>query len=820
MSNKKSTTLNTGLSKIVAPDFSQRLLQVVKWVLLILVVGTFGIFFYPELVTYQPDYQLGDIAGHDIKAPRDFFVEDKPATDANRQLAVEKVLTVYDHDTRIATAISDRIIKAFALMAERIAEYDAAQQGSQLPGGEAGDQSMEPFPPPPDPALREKTILAHRKEFADALGIEVDQGAFKLLYSKSFSPELADHIVRILLDILANGVVANKEVLLKEAEKGIILRNVADQTEKTVYALRQYYGPDQAKTMVRIVAEPLVKNLNYNEINLIVDFCQNLLQPNITLNRNETEKRKTLALESITPIMNKVKAGEMILREGERVSSLQVLQLKEMNRLAESKPFSTAGIGAAIMVATLLVISYFLYFQQPRRRRLNNLKNLFFLSISLVAVFGMVKLGVSIKAALAPASTVFIPPNAVIFALPIAAAAMTVCLLLGFEIALVYGAVSAVCASFLSGGHFELLFFLLINQTLAAYWVQECRERKLMMVAGLKLGILNIFLALTISIFTGDHIGLNMLWSGALGFLGGIGSIIITVGLAPLVEMAFGYMTDITLLELANLDRPLLRRLMLEAPGTYHHSMIVGSMVEAAASEIGANPLLAKVSAYYHDIGKVKKPPYFIENQTGGRNKHDKLAPSMSSLILIAHVKDGVEIAQQHKLGKVIIDTIQQHHGTSLIHYFYDKAKQLRGEDAVNIDDFRYPGPKPQTKETGLVMLADVVEAASRTLENPTPARIQGLVQHLINKVFSDGQLDNCELTLKDLHSIAKSFNKILYGIHHYRIEYADSPTKEPREGSKAKNGHSDRQPTEKSSRRNHKNSKEGPKHLKRLGLS
>ncbi|MBI5897212.1 MAG: HD domain-containing protein, partial [Desulfobacterales bacterium] len=216
-------------------------------------------------------------------------------------------------------------------------------------------------------------------------------------------------------------------------------------------------------------------------------------------------------------------------------------------------------------------------------------------------------------------------------------------------------------------------------------------------------------------------------------------------------------------------------------------------------------------------IGKVKKPLYFIENQTDGRNKHDKLAPSMSSLILIAHVKDGVEIAQRHKLGQIIIDTIQQHHGSSLIHYFFEKAKQLKGDVGVKIDDFRYPGPKPQTKEVGLVMLADVVEAASRTLENPTPARLQGLVQQLINKVFSDGQLDSCELTLKDLHSIAKSFNKILNGIHHHRIEYAETAAKEI---AKVKNGSPDRQPAAKPAPKDPNRPKESPGHLKRLGMS
>jgi putative nucleotidyltransferase with HDIG domain len=283
--------------------------------------------------------------------------------------------------------------------------------------------------------------------------------------------------------------------------------------------------------------------------------------------------------------------------------------------------------------------------------------------------------------------------------------------------------------------------------------------------------------------------------------------------------MMFGYTTDIKLLELANLDRPILRKLMLEAPGTYHHSVVVGSLVEAAADAVGANPLLAKASGYYHDVGKIKKPLYFIENQAGGENKHDKLAPSMSSLILIAHVKDGVEIARHHKLGRAIIDIIQQHHGTSLIAYFYEKASQLKGTDDVKMEHFRYPGPRPQTKEAGLVLLADAVEAASRSLENPTPARIKGLVQKIINKLFLDGQLNECELTLRDLHEIARSFNKILTGIHHHRIEYPDGVGTIDTE-TRRLNGNSDRRQAESLQDRTREDQEDGADSLKRLGMS
>jgi putative nucleotidyltransferase with HDIG domain len=229
------------------------------------------------------------------------------------------------------------------------------------------------------------------------------------------------------------------------------------------------------------------------------------------------------------------------------------------------------------------------------------------------------------------------------------------------------------------------------------------------------------------------------------------------------------------------------------------------------------------VCAYYHDIGKMKKPLYFIENQKTGENRHEKLAPSMSSLILTTHVKDGVELAKEHGLGKEIIDTIQQHHGTSLITFFYQKAKEKAESGTgkhwnVKEEDFRYPGPKPQTKEAGLVMLADMVEAASRSLSDPTPSRIQGTVQKMINKAFSDGQLDECELTLKDLHEIAKNFNKTLSGIFHQRIRYPEMGETKPEK--KGKDGHSDQRPEEDAGTRKPDDSSRAEEGLKRLGLS
>jgi putative nucleotidyltransferase with HDIG domain len=265
--------------------------------------------------------------------------------------------------------------------------------------------------------------------------------------------------------------------------------------------------------------------------------------------------------------------------------------------------------------------------------------------------------------------------------------------------------------------------------------------------------------------------------------VGGCLSAFMAVGATPIVEYLGQYASDMRLIEMATLDHPLLKELSVQAPGTWNHSMVMGMMVESAADAIKANPVVCRVGAYFHDIGKSKKPLYFVENQTPGENRHDKLSPSMSALIIRSHVKDGVELAKKHKLPALIEDMIPQHHGTSVIEYFFDKARKEIEEqggdpDTVDVSLYSYPGPKPQTREAGLLMLADGIEAAARTLQDPTSDRIQGMVQKMINKVFASGQLNECELTLRDLHLIAKCFTRVLTGIYHQRIQYSEPAEK------------------------------------------
>jgi len=272
--------------------------------------------------------------------------------------------------------------------------------------------------------------------------------------------------------------------------------------------------------------------------------------------------------------------------------------------------------------------------------------------------------------------------------------------------------------------------------------------------------------------------GSEVLTEIGYGIVNGIVSAFLTIGVLPVFELVFGITTDITLLELSDLNHPILKRLALEAPGTFHHSLSVGNLSEAATLAIGGNPLLARVGAYYHDIGKIEIPEYFVENQLSVKSKHESLTPSMSSLILSSHVKKGRTLGEEAGLPDDVLNFIEEHHGTMVMSYFYDKALK-QGTAESSQDKFRYPGPKPQTRETGIAMLADAVEAASRTLDEPTPARINNLIQRIISDRFQSGELDECPLTLRDLAKIKESFAQILIAAFHQRVVY---PTKEKSE--------------------------------------
>lgn len=428
-------------------------------------------------------------------------------------------------------------------------------------------------------------------------------------------------------------------------------------------------------------------------------------------------------------------------------------------------------IGTFFIIALLLILLY----QDLMRYKPSIYKNYMMLLLIGILLSGNFIIGRSFYYILEGFTTWLgnIDPQLPIYAIPLATGSMLAALLIDIHAAIVFSVITSLLAGIWTGNPFYSIFSFVAGLT-AAFGVIRCKKRSAIWRAGFFVGLVCMLTSLIIILLQGQLLTMDAPIALGLAFLNGLIVATLVSAFLPLLEHIFKLTTDISLLELLDLNQPLMRNLLVEAPGTYHHSIIVGNLVEVAAEAVGVNPLLARVSAYYHDIGKIKMPEYFIENQSISISRHEKLAPRMSSLILMSHVKEGVELARQHKLPESIINIIQEHHGTSVITYFYQKAKEQRGNalSPPAEDDFRYPGPKPQSRVAALVLMADAVEAASRTLTDPIPTRISALVDRIIDHFFLDGQLDDCELTLKDLREIRSHFVYLLTSMFHKRINY------------------------------------------------
>jgi len=781
-----------------------------KWLTLIALSLIISIMLFPNILRRQTVYNLGDVAERDIKASHDFLIEKKGLTEERRQEAVKNVPSVYDFDIT-ASDLIPRLKEAFSEAREYYPYYAQAEDIAFWEFFNISEKI-------PKDSSEDKGLLKDR--FFEILEIPPDEDIFQKFTQNGFSSQLEEEIIQLVTPLFKKGIVGNRITLMDQAEKGIILHDILTHRETLVIDLKRFYDIEEAKHFLENQRSILKQRLTSTELaDLSIKMAVSLIKPNLTFNKRETELRKDLARKAVKPFYFKIKKGEMLVREGERIEPDHLLKLS-----GETTSFGQADIlrrapATAILIGLLFAAVYLVGLMNVKSFRGDG-KDLLFNSVILLTMFTSV-LAYNFVAEEIARGFHFFTSKTLLFAMPVACGAMLIAIFQGIGMAFAFSLVISVLASLIIGGRLEFFIYFFISSLVAAYGVRDCKERGVLIKTGLKVGLINIVLSLSIEMIYGSINTMEALSASAAGFIGGMLVGVISTGIIPLIEMLFGFTTDIKLLELANLDQPLLRELMVQTPGTYHHSVIVSNMVEATAKAIQANPLLAKVSAYYHDIGKIKKPLYFIENQRAGENRHEKLAPSMSSLVLISHVKDGVELAKKHKLGREIIDIIHQHHGTSLISYFYQKAKEQmvkKGGKSTQVkeENFRYPGQKPQTKEAGLVMLADMVEAASRSLVDPNPARIQGIVQKIINKVFSDGQLDECELTLKDLHEIAKSFNKTLSGIFHQRVEYPEVMTKIPK---KAVNGDTDQITTEDTRVKKSEDRPIDEEGLKRLGM-
>ena len=798
-----------------ASDKDQSLL----WKKVLLLAGfslILGVLVTPHYIVLPVNFQVGDVAEYDIKAVHDFLVTDEAATQRKEEETARESLAVYDLDEQTVENLRQRLGAVFTPL--RSLFQQPAE--SSVTGKESSGKGVSGIH-----KSGKEMALGKKKDFETQLGINISDADYAVLIKEKFDPRIENSIIELADSVLAGGVVGNKSFLLSQLQKGIMLRSVQSGEESRVMDLLRFLSVEDARRQLRLRAASILEEDNKKVRTAIVHLAQALLPPNVTFNRNETEMRRQKAVEAVKPVFFQVKKGEMIVREGQRLGQEQVLKLHMQAQGKFERGIIFTMLGIALMSGLLILLAVHVAGKYVRQFP-TKIKDVLFLTLLLTILLILAKLSVGVADAIHSGFS-FISQEAIFYMLPMAAGAMLVTIFFGPTIAIIFTFFLALLAALILDRQIDLLFYYLIGSLVAIQGVVVCRDRSTPLRAGLTVGLTNsvviLFMTLAYQRLLTTQTGVALVFGIAGGILAGV----VTSALGPLAEIGFGYTTDVKLLELASMDQPLLRQLMVQVPGTYHHSIVVGNLVEAAAKSIGANSLLARVAAYYHDIGKIRKPLYFVENQGRGENKHERLAPSMSSLILISHVKDGVDLAKNYRLGEGIQNIIQQHHGTSLITFFYQKAIDLqeklkgsKGGDAspVSEQDYRYPGPKPQTKEAGLVLLADAVEAASRTLADPTAARIQGLVQKIVNRIFSDGQLDECELTLKDLHEIAKSFIQILMGISHQRIEYPE-PAAKGSEGKARANGDPGQRSTKRDRNGAREDKDEGEEDLKRLGM-
>jgi len=752
--------------------------------LILLLLTTFILTFLiiPDQHIIKTRYKAGEIASADVRASRDYLVEDRKLTEDKRSEAAAIVAAIYDLDGGVADSVVLRLRKGLAFLA------------TARSGNPDSDQL--------------------RKGMAELLGVEVSRQELGALLRITNEEQFLADASRVLQQIYRQQVVVDQSSYTADRFNGIALHSPSGEPLPESALPGEPLDLDQARTKVSELKSGV---LAAGGMESISGLLTKMLRPSLVFNHDRTEEKRGVARHSVNPVLIQIKRGEMIARDGDRITPEQEMKLSWI--AAETTLAGRVSMGLGVM-GIVLVLLYFPYrFARKNIRKFSpSYKDLFLLAVLTIIHFILLKMLYSITTPLGGAFP-FVDTSCYIYLFPFATSAILVRIFINSEVSLVHAAICAPLAGLLYNS-MPVVLYSLLGSIIGAHGVRHCDRRGTIFNAGLKVSVVNIAMVLAFQLFQESILSMQTVYCFAFAFASGLITAVLASGGIPFLESLFQYTTDIKLLELTNLNSPVLRELMVRAPGTYHHSVVVGNLVEAAAETISANPLLARVAAYYHDIGKISKPQYFIENQAGGENRHDKLSPSMSALILISHVKEGAELARQQRLGQPLSDIIRQSHGTALIKFFYQKAVEQMPDQVVDEHEFRYPGPKPQTREAGLVLLADAVEAASRTLNDPTPARIQGLVQKIINNIFIDGQLDECELTLKNLHEIAWSFNQILAGIYHQRIDYPQPAYKEKISGGRKQSEHIDSEPAKAGESRDEAPKNGSCEDLKRLGMS
>lgn len=694
-----------------------------------------------------PELQVGEISSSDIVAPADLTIVDKETTEKRKQEAEETVLPVYNFDKNIFLNTEEKIRNFFS----------SGQEWIQKP-------------------VSTKRIETFQKETLDTYGVEISASTIRALARTKFSSTIEETLINLIGKVSEEGIVLSKNLLIHgEQEKGLTLQLSPDK-EKNVQ-VNAILDIEQSKQRLSEELENL--DLAQADKSVLTSLSHIFISDNLRYNKIETDRRKQQAMDRVEPVFYTIKKGKVIVRKGDEVTGDVVKQIQIINQNLQAKPSWWANFSGTFLLFGLLFLTLWYYLKSLQKYK-EARRSYLMMGTTLILSLFLYKICILLAQTFSENSIFFLFEHLETYqyAFPFQFGVIVFAFLTGSTIALIFAIINSLLVGYLFKANFYLMIFCLIGGFAAIYGIKYYGKQKRTnpFRAGLfVVAPVNTFVIITFHLIRERMGSLEFFSSEILmGILGGILSAALAFVFLPVYEHVFGFITQTKLLELTNSDLPIFKKMAIEAPGSYHHSLLVSSLAEKAAEETKVDPMLVKAGALYHDIGKLKRPEYFIENRPQNPDMHKDLKPSMSTLVIINHVKEGLEQAKKLKLPKKIRDILEQHHGTSLVRYFFHKAKEAYdpGMQKVGEESYRYPGPKPLSKEAALIMLADAVEAASRSLTSPTQDNLKRVITEIFNTHLGDGQLDECDFSLKEIRAVAASFLSSLSMIYQKRVEY------------------------------------------------
>ena len=652
----------------------------------------------------------GEVATKDIIARETIEYTDENATVKLKEEAAKSIREVYNLNLASIENVENELSNFFADLKELRNEYNASQSENDVL--EIRDVNNY---------FNNNELIEIREKYS--LDIENSTISNLITIDTDSLQEIEQWLFLSIRKIMEQGI---KEADIEEAKKQIA-REISEQATNPYLAI------------------------------IASEMGESFLKPSLFLDIEATEKKIQDSIDAVRDVKSIIRKDQIIIRKGEVVNAEHIEKMKALG--LQNPILHYQNILGLFFIDSLFIFLIGLYIFTFHKKIFDDVNKLILLSIIYISIILIAKVSGEISG----------------YLIPVASASMLIAITIDSRLALWMTFIISSNIGFIFLGEINYMIVALAGGFISIFSIRKATQRSNLTRAGLLIAATNIFTILALGLVqrsSPQSLLENSMWGALNGFI----SAILTIGVLPFLESFFDITSSFKLMELSNPNQPLLKQLLVEAPGTYHHSVVVGNLAETAADDIGANSLLTRVGAYYHDIGKLKRPYFFAENQEAYKNTHDDMEPSLSALVIASHVKDGVELAKKYKLPKAIIDIINQHHGTGLITYFFHRALQSNGSknNVVNEENYRYSGPKPQTKEAGIILLADSLEAEARTLNNPTSSRIKNLTQNVINRNLENGQLDECNLTLRDLNKIKDVFSRILTGMFHNRVEYPD----------------------------------------------